>query len=517
MLLHFSPALGAWSRCKATNRPGPGVTLCPRFTEHGGHHIADMTSLAALGGGQIYRNGRVTTVTPNTDGTFTVRAGKLTRVYGADGNVVPLRARLKSGWTAAERRDAENQALKALVDSGAYQPDEVAPLSGVGKLDRLRRMNQYDWANLSEDKKAELISAAFTATAMRFDLDAYDFAGFEKLETTGQTTFYVDNDRRPVVALSSQLLTTLSNRTATDAIARQVAHLVEGRSAAHGPAWQARVRDLRSKLGLDIEGNPFNEPHRKSVFEREQTALYARNSPFSATCAAGKHSFYRRSLEGARSYCGDCYREAHDPDVTIKWGRNPDAGKWVMTPNGLKKVARVPATSKAPRGRKIESLAKLPPINSPEDLVTAKSKMSDALKDKLTATDQIAVRLEIAGGHTHLQRTKRFTDSLSWYEIPTALKSGYEIHESVLAGWREANQKTMDRALKAETNNRDHEADYAEAVKLGTLLDAYAPDPERVAFIEGLRNTLIDDDESNEPKGGKNDQGNDVRSRSSHR
>src|SRR5690554_7863412 len=104
-MLHFSPTLGYFTRCKAVSRAGAGVSLCPNFTEGtaGGSHFASMADLAANGGGQIHRNGRLTTITPNTDGTFTASTGKLTRVYNPDGTLLKLRERYKQGWSAQER------------------------------------------------------------------------------------------------------------------------------------------------------------------------------------------------------------------------------------------------------------------------------------------------------------------------------------------------------------------------------------------------------------------------------
>jgi len=486
-MLHFSPTLGAWSRCKAFDRPGPGVSFCPNFTENGGAHVAGMAGLAAQGGGQIHRNGRLTTVTPNTDGSFTARTGKLTRIYDADGKLLKLRSRLKDGWSAKERWDAENQAIQALVESGAYNPAQVSRLSGIASLDRLRRIDPIEWANLDPDAKRELITTAFKDTGKRFAVGDYDIDEFRSLKTIGQTTFYVTKDRLPLVTLSSDLLTTLSNRTATDSIARQIAHLIEGRNAAHGPAWQARVRELREALGLDIEGNPINEPHRKSLFEKDQTRLYARNSEFMATCPNG-HTFYRRSLEDARGYCGDCYRESRNPNVALRWEKNPDAGKWVLTKNGLEKLTR-PVESKpepkATRGRKVTSWTRLPAIETKDDLARAMTKASEGVKRKLRGADYVAMNYPQGSRKSPIVNESE----LMW---PHIIESGYALTDKDRAridafiATDEPEGSHFNHNIAARNETRQ---------KVRLALRNYSPDPELIAYARELRERLTSDDE----------------------
>lgn len=490
-MLHFSPLLGAWTRCKAVSRPGAGVSLCPNFSggTHGGAHFASMASLAAQGGGQIHRNGRLTTVTPNTDGTFTARTGKLTRVYDAEGKLLKLRERIKQGWTAKERLDAENAAVKALEEAGAYDPMKTNRLSGVVTLDLLLSMNPYEWANTSENEKRSLIINALEDTASRYGVGRFTyqqigdgrFLTFQPMEMTGQTTFYADKDKEPMVALSSELTTTLSNHTAADAIAKEVAHLIEGRAAGHGPAWQKKVRELRDDMGLDNQGNP-KERHRKSLFEKEQTRLYAKNQPNMATCATGKHTFYRKNMNDARGYCGDCYRETKNPNVSLSWRENPDAGKWQLTKDGLQKLDTPAAATPEPkktRGARVKDWRNLPTIDSAEDFSAASEKMSPELKQTLNYTNYYL--------STDWETTKRRVNPLvANMDLSTdysyaLLKSGATFKEKHIEEFRAIVEENL---AKADPQDPERWTLRKEA------LDSYAPDPERLEFVRDLRATL---------------------------
>ncbi len=495
-MLHFSPKLGAFTRCKAFNRPGSGVTLCPNFSEgaEGGGHFAGMAALAAQGGGQIHRNGRLTTVTPNSDGTFTAKTGKLTRVYDADGNLIKLRERIQQGWSARERAEAENAAIKALVEAGAYDPAQVSRLSGIATLDKLRRIDQYEWANLTPERKSELITEALEDTAARFGVGSFDYsqddsgqvAVFQPMNTLGQTSFYVEGRRAPVVALSEDLVTNLSNRTATDAIARQVAHLIEGRSAGHGPAWQKRVRELRASLGLDVEGNPVDEPHRKSIFEKEQAKLYAKNQPYTAKCATGKHTFYRKSLEGAGDLCANCHRDTKSL-VEVTWRENADAGKWQLTKNGLEKLdapAVVRPEARETRGRKVTNWKSLPAVETAEDWKAAREKMSPTLKAQLRGADFISKR--------YPEKTRKSPivnePEIMW---PSVINSGWPLTEhdmskinAFIAEDEDEDEESNPLWHNAASRNKNR-AEVREAMK------SYSPDPERIAFARSLRAKLV--------------------------
>ncbi len=504
--LHFSPTLGAWTRCKAVNRPGTGVSFCPVFADGGsgdssGSHFASMADLAASGGGQIHRNGRLTTVTPNTDGTFTASTGKLTRVYNADGTLLKLSERHKQGWSALERVNAENAAVKALIKAGAYDPTKINRLSGVATFDRLLEMDPYEWANMNEAGKAELIESALEDTARRFGVSDYSFGKtpydgtdgpyrntrhakaplslFQPMTTTGQTTFYVDNAKTPELALSEELTTTLSNHTAADAIAKEVAHLIEGRAAGHGPAWQRKVRELRDDMGLDNQGNP-KALHRKSVFEKEQTRLYAKNQPYMATCAAGKHTFYRKSMDGARGYCGDCYRESEDPNISLSWSENPDAGKWQLTKNGVEKLDAPAPAQKKTRGARIKDWRNLPAIESMEDVKAAMEKMSPELRDNLNGTDYYL--------RSGWEKTKRLVNPLVdgmnfGPDFTTALlNSGGTFKPKHIEEFRAIVEQKLTQPAAPHDPER--------WTRRKAALDNYAPDPERLEFMRSLRAKL---------------------------
>lgn len=495
---HFSPTIGAWTKCQAVNRHGQGVSFCPNFTEGfegvEGTHLEGIASIAAMGGGQIHRNGRLTTIIPNVDGSYTAKTGKLTRVYNSNGELIPLRKRLQEGWEAQEISNAENKVVKALIKNGAYEPEQITRLSGVASLDKLRRMDKYEWANTSSEEKAKLISKALKDVATRYEVGNYAYSDeglFQSMNVTGQTTFYVDKGRAPVIALSEALTTSLSNSTASDAIARQVAHLIVGRSAGHNPTWQNKVKELRKEMGLDAQGNPTDEPHRRTPFEQEQVKLYAKNLPFIAKCATGKHEFYRKDLDNAGDLCANCYRESgtRRAEVPITWEDNENTGKWQLTKDGFKVVE--PVVEKTRRGPKLKDWRKLPEISTREDTREAMKIMSDELKWKLHA----ASGWYVSGWHGSRSRKNPLTEEAnlkgSW-AAQGYLNAGVPFKQTQL----DAFSKVIDEKLARSNyfNGPDADSRFKEEmdgwVKVKKAFDSYKPDPELLQFVKALHDRL---------------------------
>src|SRR5690606_31951062 len=170
------------------------------------------------------------------------------------------------------------------------------------------------------------------------------------------------------------------------------------------------------------------------------------------------------------------------------WRRNADAGKWVLTRDGLEKLTapvEPQPKPKATRGRKVTSWKRLPAVETNEDLAKAMTKASEGVKRKLRGADYVAMN------YPHGSRKSPIVNEPE-HMWPHIIESGYTLTDKDRAridafiAEDEPEDGPFKHHIAARNENRRN---------VRAALKRYSPDPELIAYARQLRERLMSDAE----------------------